>query len=182
MRFLSVVLGLFLSWGLFAQTARINFFSSEVSKPTHTETLEIYTKVSSLFGANWVAPGLAIGLDGPLQKYFRLGGEVASYYQARTAILDLSLTARPVYQIGLAEGEGFLTAYVQLSAGPSMIFNSPINWGYHVGIVPGIRYIFEQHWGIFAELGYSFHALIISDRPNQNIMGGVFSFGVTYDF
>lgn len=187
MRFLTVGISLLLGGALFAQTARINFLTPTVAKPTYTETLEVYSKASMLFGKDWVAPGIAIGMDVPIgtektRNYFRLGGEVASYYQARTPILDLSVTARPIYPIALPEGYGFLNVYLQLSVGPSTMFNSPVNWGYHAAVIPGIRYIVDQHWGVFGEFGYLFHTLIANGLPNRNIGAGVLSGGVTYEF
>lgn len=151
------------------------------------EPFELYSKASMLMGGDWVAPGLVIGVDAPVgtektRSYFSLGGAVASYYQARTSILDLSFTARPNYTIRLAEGYGFLNVYAQLSVGPSTMFNNPVNWGYHAGIAPGVRYFFDRHWGVFGELGYSFHTLIANGLPNRNIGAGVFGIGATYEF
>jgi hypothetical protein len=187
MRILALIILLFSERALHAQTARINFMTPAVNRPVFTETVEAYAKTLMLFGGNWMAPGIAIGADAPVgtektRNYFRLGGEVASYYQASTAILDVSFTARPIYPIPLTEGYGFLNVYVQFSAGPSMYFNTPINWGYHVGVIPGVRYILDQHWGVFAEFGYSFHTVIVKNVPNNNINAGVFAAGVSYEF
>jgi hypothetical protein len=153
----------------------------------HAETLEVYSKASMLFGKDWVAPGLVIGVDAPVgtektRNYFKLGGEAAFYYQARTPILDLSFTVRPIYPISVPEGYGFLNVYVQLSAGPTTMFNTPVNWGYHAAVIPGVRYILDKRWGVFGELGYSFHTLIANGLPNRNISAGVFNAGVTYEF
>lgn len=140
-----------------------------------------------LFGNNWIAPGIAIGALAPVgssksRNYFQLGGQIASYYQAKTAFLDLSASARVLVPFGLPEGDGFLNFYIQFQAGPSVYFNNPVNWGYNFAVLPGVRYISEEHWGIFSEIGYSFHALISGSNIDQSIHGGSFSLGATYEF
>lgn len=170
-----------------AQTAQINFLTPEVAKPVFSEVMELRAKYSSLFGGDWVGPGFVIGFDAPVgsnktKNYFRLGGETGFYYQGSTPLLDLSFTARPIYPIALPEGYGFLNVYVMLLGGPNMMFNSQLNWGYHVAVIPGVRYILDNHWGGFTELGYSLHTLILSGLPNRNISGGVFAVGATYEF
>lgn|SRR3989338_1598203 len=172
---------------ILGQTARITFLTPEANRPVYSERVEMYSKMSMLFGGNWTAPGLAIGVLAPVgttknKNYFQVGGQVASYYQASTPFLDLNAVLRVLYPVGLPEGEGFLSLYLQFQVGPSVYFNKPANWGYNLTVIPGVRYIFENHWGIFTEFGYAFHTLISGSNLNQNIHGGLFSLGATYEF
>ncbi len=170
-----------------AQTARISFLEPEVKKPIREETAEFTFKLTQLFGSNWVGPGLSLGFNlpigaGKIANTLQLGGQIAGYYQSSTYALDPSVSARVMLPIGLSEGSGFLGVYVQFLAGPTVYFNSPANWGYHFAILPGVRYLFNNHWGVFSELGYSFHALISGSPVSRTIHGGSVSVGVAYEF
>ncbi len=137
------------------------------------------------FGGGGVIPGVGIEVDTAIGKknYFRVGGLLGAQFSVAgngDSLLDLDLMLMPQYPI--AKSSKYLVAYVSIPIGVTL--RPLMNYaaiGMNLGFIPGVRYFFDDHWGILTELGFSYHT-ILTTRGNTSLPGGIWNLGAVFAF
>jgi hypothetical protein len=148
---------------------------------------EVFGEFTLPFGAFGAAPGFTFGADtpvgnDPVYKYLRLGGlfQANFFTGGNGAMLDFDALVRPQYAIPV--GYGHLAVYVKVPLGITVRATSiAAGFGFNFGIIPGVRYFIDEHWGFLAEFGFAYHGIVTAIGP-ANLPAGVFSIGAAYAF
>lgn len=142
---------------------------------------EVFAKFSLGF-AGGAAPGFAVGADttigkGKWAEHLRLGGAFAAHFTGLGTALDLDAVLRPQYAFKV--GSGYLAVHANVPLGLNInTAGTGATFGVHWGLVPGVRYYFNNNWGVVTELGLDLHSVFGVGTAAT----GIWNIGATYAF
>jgi hypothetical protein len=128
-----------------------------------------------------LTPGFALGADYVLHRYFAIGGETrfdwASINDGNKWML-WSLMAKPRLRHQLKEFpiELYFAVPGGLSVTSSQQKNQSGKVGGTLGLAGGMNYFFGPHWGLNAELGWTWHWMRFQNKYPGSPINGVPSF------
>lgn len=104
----------------------------------------------------------------------------------------VDIDVQPKFQYDFPVSEGYLGIHVAIPVGVSLgtlavaiSQGGTTIVGWNIGILPGVDYYFDEHWGIFGDVGFMFHGFpsqIANNGRSSALPGGQFDIGAFYAF
>lgn len=141
---------------------------------------------SLLFASQSALPGFNFGGDYVFNgdqyveagKYLAIGGRFDAYFHSTGSILDISPYGKFQYAFNVPKGYLGIRLVIPIGVSIGIASNKAIA-GWNIGILPGVDYFFDEHWGIFTEFGFSFHGFSSFSGSGAT---GAWNIGASYAF